>query len=66
MMEGLAFLPDEDIINSIRLLRMLDPNEPPECTDLHDYFDRTNISGTPLTVASCMIHIDAGNIGGFL
>ena len=46
MMEGLAFLPDEDIINSIRLLRMLDPNEPPECTDLHDYFDRTNISGT--------------------
>lgn len=42
MMEGL----DEDIINSIRLLRTLDPNEPPECTDLHDYFDRTYISGT--------------------
>jgi len=46
MMEGLAFLPDEDIINSIHLLRTLGPDEPPECADLLDYFDRTYISGT--------------------
>lgn len=46
MMEELTFIPYEDIINSIHLLRTLGPDEPPECTDLLDYFDRTYISGT--------------------
>lgn len=46
MINGLTFLPEEDIINDMHLLRTLCSDEPPECAYLLDYFDRTYVSGT--------------------
>ena len=45
MMEGLAFLPVPDLTNGIHLFRTLCPDDPPEATELLDYFDSTYISG---------------------
>jgi hypothetical protein len=47
MMDGLAFLPVPDLTNGIHLLRTLCPDDPPEATELLDYFDSTYISGRP-------------------
>jgi hypothetical protein len=43
MMDGLAFLPVPDLTNGIHLLRTLCPDDPPEVTELLDYFDN-NVS----------------------
>ena len=45
MMDELAFLPVPDLTNGIHLLRTLCPDDPPEATELLDYFDSTYISG---------------------
>jgi hypothetical protein len=45
MMDDLAFLPVPDLTNGIHLLRTLCPDDPPEATELLDYFDSSYISG---------------------
>jgi hypothetical protein len=45
MMEDVVFLPVPDLTNGIHLLRTLCRDDPPEATELLDYFDSTYISG---------------------
>ena len=45
MLDGLAFLPLEDVQEGMQYLRTNVPADPPEAEDLLNYFDRTYVSG---------------------
>ena len=45
MLDGLAFLPLNDILDGMPFLRTNLPQDPPEAEDLLAYFDRTYVSG---------------------
>ena len=41
MLDGLAFLPVEDVAEDMQYLRDNVPEDPPEAVELLDYFDKT-------------------------
>ncbi|KAG7164208.1 hypothetical protein Hamer_G014346 [Homarus americanus] len=46
MIDALAFLPLEDVIEGMRYLKTVIPQDPPEAEELLMYFDRTYVSGS--------------------